>query len=90
VAQELWGNRLNETLLGSIIAAVIAALGTFLLAARRFSGKIATSEAAQLWEEAGRIRRECNERVAALEIKLGTQDAIIQGLREELRRGNRS
>ena len=40
----------------SFLAAVIGALVTYLVAARRLSGKIASSEAKDLWEEAGKIR----------------------------------
>jgi uncharacterized protein YqfA (UPF0365 family) len=78
----------NEALIGSIIAAVIAALGTYLLAARRFSGKIATSEANQLWKEAAAIREDCRKQVTELRAYVVSLEALIQTLREELRRGN--
>jgi hypothetical protein len=78
----------NEALLGSVVTALVAALGTYLLAARRFSGKIATSDANQLWQEAARIREDCREQVAALRAQVISLEATIQSLREEIRRGD--
>lgn len=67
----------------AMIAAVAAPLGAYLLAARRFSGKIETSDARELWAESRAIRdwsmgriQELNELVRRLEerIKLLEED----------------
>ena len=57
--------------------ALIAALGGWLVKARQLSGKIETSEAADLWAESAAIRADCwrqlelaRERIAALEKRL--------------------
>lgn len=53
-----------------IILAIIAAVGgpiiAYLAAARRLSGRIDTSEAAQLWEEAGKLRYEYKTEVTEM------------------------
>jgi chromosome segregation ATPase len=65
----------------AIVAALVGPLLAYVGVARRLSGKIGTSEASDLWEEARSIRegfrlrieelndvvRECNERIDALE-----------------------
>lgn len=56
-----------------VVVAVIALGGpflTYLIAARRTSGRIRSSDASELWAEAGAIRRECAERVRALEARV--------------------
>lgn len=60
-----------------VVVALLAALGGWLVAARRLSGRIATSEAADLWKEAGAIRNDyrarlamSDERVKDLELRL--------------------
>jgi hypothetical protein len=47
---------LNSAVWVPIVVAVIAPIGAYLLAARKMSGKVSTSDATQLWKEAGAIR----------------------------------
>lgn len=48
-----------------IIAAVIAAVGAVWLQNKRLSGKVETSEAASLWQEAASQREDYRERINA-------------------------
>lgn len=50
----------------TVIAAIAAPLGAYLLAARRFSGRIQTSDASSLWQESASIRQWSAERIAEL------------------------
>lgn len=67
----------GETVVVPIGVALLAAAGAFFAAIRRMSGKIATSEAAQLWAESASIREDYRvkaerngERIARLEERL--------------------
>jgi chromosome segregation ATPase len=51
----------------SLCVGVIAALGAYLAATRRLSGKIGTSDAAELWRESASIRDDYRERLAVAE-----------------------
>ena len=69
-----------------VVVAVLALGGPFLaylLAVRKTSGRIRSSDASELWEEAGNIRRECAERVRALEDRVRELENINLTLREE-------
>lgn len=50
-----------------VIAAALAALGSYIAASRRLSGKIATSEADSLWKESASIREDYRSRIAEAE-----------------------
>lgn len=50
----------------AIIIALAAPVGAYLVAARRFSGKIKTSEAEELWAESRAIRQDSAERIKIL------------------------
>lgn len=52
--------------IAAVLAAIIAAAGTYIVNARRFSGKIQTSTAEALWKEAGDIRNWSRDRIAEL------------------------
>lgn len=52
------------------IGAVTVAVGTYLVARRQGSGKIATSDAATLWSESQAMRRELREEVVMLRQEL--------------------
>ena len=72
-----------------VLVAAVAPLATYLIAARRFSGKIESSEATELWAESRSIRdtlrqenlelrrdlAEARERIAALETKIAQLEA---------------
>lgn len=61
----------------AIVAAAIGPIGAYLIAARRMSGKIANSDAEQLWEESRAIREWSTNRINEYE-------ADIDKLRKEL------
>lgn len=61
----------------AVIAAALGPIGAYLVAARRLSGKIANSDAEQLWEESRAIRQWSGER-------LNEQDKEIITLRNTL------
>lgn len=76
---------------GGIAAALVAAAGAYLAAAKRFSGRIESSDAAQLWEESRSIRAYLNEeitglktRIAGLEREIAKRDRRIAELEGKL------
>jgi peptidoglycan hydrolase CwlO-like protein len=56
--------------LGILVVGILSALGAYLAAVRRFSGKIGSSDAAQLWLESASIREDYRARIQALEQRL--------------------
>ena len=72
-----------------VVLAAIALGGpllAYLGAVRKTSGRIRASDASDLWEEAGNIRRECAERVRVLEERLRWEEERAMKLMEENRR----
>lgn len=55
-----------DPIVGVVLAAIIAGLASYLAAARKLSGKINTSDAAELWSESRSIREWSAERIANL------------------------
>lgn len=51
----------------SVVAAALGPIGAYLVAARRLSGKIANSDAEQLWEESRAIREWSQSRLQTQE-----------------------
>jgi predicted RNase H-like nuclease (RuvC/YqgF family) len=51
---------------GAFMAALVGAAASYIVAARRFSGKIETTEAKELWTESRAIRKWSQERIEAL------------------------
>jgi hypothetical protein len=77
----------NAIALLGIIALFAAPLVTYLVAARQFSGKIATSDATDLWEESRSIRdwsqkriNELNDLVVHLERRVAEVEVKNHGL----------
>lgn len=75
-----------------IIVAIVAALGTYLVAARQFSGRIQTSDATELWQESRAIREwstgqlnELRERVVTLEAENRRLTDDLRAAHEEIR-----
>lgn len=73
-----------------VVGAVVAALGTYIAAAKRLSGKINTSEAESLWAESSSIREDyrnriahAEERQAALEKRVADLEKANTDLRNE-------
>lgn len=67
----------------AVIAALAGALVTWLVAARRFSGKIATTEAKDLWEEARSIRGWAYEEINSLRERLDEAEGAYEKCRKE-------
>jgi len=68
---------------GVLGAALFGALVTYLVAIRRASGRIATTEASTLWEAAEQMREEYREQIAVLnEVVKGLRDRIVHLERE--------
>ena len=75
----------------AIVAAVAAPLGAYLLAARRMSGKIGTSDAKELWSESRAIRDDyrdqldtANRRTASLERRVAHLEEVNNNLTNDL------
>lgn len=75
----------------AIVAALVAPLLTYLAAARRLSGRIATTDATVLWEESRAMRqdyiaqiKELREQLAACEKRVEHLHESNQDLDEEL------
>lgn len=66
-----------------ILAALLAPLMTYLVARRQRSGRVGTTEAAQLWTESTMMRKELRETVMRLEERVAQQDARIRELERE-------
>jgi len=82
-----------DPVLGVLFAAFLAPAGAYLLAVRKMSGKINTTEAAQLWEESKAIREwsaaridKCDEEILRLKTELEVAKARIAELEKEKRR----
>lgn len=75
-----------------LIGAVAGPLVTFLVAARRFGGRIDTTQAHDLWEESARIREWSSKRIDTLNNLVSRLETRIDGLEQEneqLRADNR-
>lgn len=70
-----------------IIVAIAAPVGAYLLAARKMSGKIGTSDASELWEESRSIRDDYRNRLltaAERAVSLEMRVAALEGTNAEL------
>jgi Flp pilus assembly protein TadB len=67
----------------AFLGLVVGALGAYLAAARRLSGRVRTSDAAELWKESSAIRRELEERNRYLSIRLDKLSDELNVLRQE-------
>lgn len=61
--------------IGPLIGALASALVAYLVVARKTSGKIATSEASELWAESRNIRSEYREQIEKLRIRVADLEA---------------
>lgn len=81
-----------DPVMGVVMAAVIASLSTYLVAARTLSGRIKNSDATELWAESRSIRewsaeriRELIEQIDLLEKRLGDVEAANNVLADKNR-----
>ena len=79
----------NWAIIIALIGVVVGPLITYLIAAKRLSGRVSTSAAAELWEESRSIRQDltkrneylrklvdgCDERIEKLENRIDTLEA---------------
>lgn len=82
---------MNPAILVPIVVAIVAPVGAYLLAARRMSGKVATSDADQLWNEARSIRDDYRDRLdqaASRQAELEHRVAVCEGQNTDLLREN--
>lgn len=73
----LYAVTLTAPVILGLLAIFIGPLVTYLVAKRKLSGKINTSEASSLWDEAGKLRAEYKEEVAALRVALRECEARV-------------
>lgn len=66
-----------QALLPAVLGALVAALGAYIVALRRFSGKVGSSEASDLWKESSSLRQWTADRMKE-------QDQLITALRERV------
>lgn len=81
-----------DPVFGVVVAASVGAVGAYLAAAHRMSGKIGSTEAHDLWEESRSIRDwataridKCDEEILSLREQLTAARARITVLEEALR-----
>lgn len=70
--------------IGALAVAVIGPLGAYLLAARRFSGKIASSDATDLWAESRSIREWSQNQLDQLTARVRVVENENTALREQV------
>jgi hypothetical protein len=72
----------TEALLIGLATALAGALGTYIVARRRMSGSIKTSEATSLWEESQAMRKELRDELVATRDELKACQDELDQLRE--------
>lgn len=80
---------MNTPILVAVLAIVAGPLVAYVTANRRLSGKIATSEAADLWAESSSIRDDYRARISTLEARVETleqKNTELERANDELRR----
>lgn len=82
--------QVNWTVVIPAMLAVVAPVLAYLAAARKFSGQIETTDADQLWAEAGAIRNDyknrllqADERILSLEARTAKLEGVNAGLAHE-------
>lgn len=80
----------NTVAIIATLAALIGPLLAFLATSKKMSGKIGTSDADKLWDEAERQREDyrqrierSDKRVAALEMRVDSLEGLNRNLRQE-------
>jgi len=67
----------------AVLVAVLAPLFTYLGIARKTSGRIATTEASKLWEEAGSLRAVYRDEITRLRDSIEVLEREIRALKVE-------
>ena len=63
-----------------VVVALIAALGGWMVKARQLSGKIETSEAADLWQESAAMRADCWKQLERAQARIEALEKRLNGL----------
>lgn len=74
-----------------VAAVVFGALGTYLAVVRKLSGKIATTDASELWKESAAIRADYRDQLAASAKRIADLEARVaqlERLNNQLEREN--
>jgi predicted nuclease with TOPRIM domain len=74
----------NISWLAPIVVALVSALGTYLAVVRKTSGRIDTTEASKLWEEARNLREVYLGELTRLREGLEAQNAKVEKVEQEL------
>lgn len=81
-----------DPIFGVLVIGIVGPVGAYLVAARKMSGKIATTEATQLWAESASIREwsaaridKCDQEIIRLNNELDAAKAEIRRLEGVLR-----
>lgn len=77
-----------DPVLGVLIVGIVGPVGAYLVAAHKMSGKIATTEAAQLWEESKAIRDWSAARIDKCDQEIIRLNTELEAARVEIRRLN--
>ena len=84
---------MKDPVLVALLVALLGPLVTYLVAAKRFSGKVKNSDASQLWEESRSIREWSAAQIKRLEDEiqeLRTENRTLYNLLELEREENRT
>jgi chromosome segregation ATPase len=80
-----------EGIIVALISVLVTGMVTFFVAARRMSGKIATSDASDLWDESKSIREDYRDQLSAANkrlIDLEVRTAKLESRNNDLEREN--
>lgn len=70
----------NPEIIAAVLAIIFGPVLAYLAAARKLSGKIATSEAADLWKESAQLRADWREEVERLRARLAALEQVNANL----------
>lgn len=59
-----------DPLIGIVAVAIVGPLGTYLIAARKLSGKIGSSDASELWQESRSMRAWSTDQITTLTARI--------------------
>lgn len=73
---------MDAQLLLALGAILIGPIGAFIVATRRLSGKIATSDAGELWSESASIREDYRQRLEKADARQAVLEARVAQLED--------
>lgn len=75
-----------DPIIGVLVVGIVGPVGAYLVAAHKMSGKIATTEAAQLWAESTAIREWSAARIDKCDQEIIRLNDALAGAKAEIRR----